>query len=174
MDNLTIWIHLTRLYDNNHAPEPKFIEICQFKIATSKHLSVLIHAFPSNSPIFPTPHLLRLTPKRRRNQTIEPPKPSIRLVNMEFPIVPFILNMWFHNGSEAVCHLLPAVIIIGLMHRNVLDDYADKGSFRLWPFAAYICVVTGQVDEVDHDVEGGEADTGVECRYGFCKGGFGG
>jgi hypothetical protein len=102
------------------------------------------------------------------------PSQAIALFSRLHIFSAFILNMWFHNGSEAVCHLLPAVIIIGLMHRNVLDDYADKGSFRLWPFAAYICVVTGQVDEVDHDVEGGEADTGVECRYGFCKGGFGG
>src|SRR5947209_2029360 len=76
-------IHISLLHDSSYPP------------------SLVARTGPLYGPIFPKPHLLLIAPKRRRDHTIDLPQSPIRFINMVFPVVAFIGNMWLQKCVDS-------------------------------------------------------------------------
>jgi hypothetical protein len=120
----------------------------------------MYRSLQSNSFVASSPHLLLLAFKRRRIHALNPPQPTLRLVDMEFLVVPYICNVRFQDLTDSGCDSMICFVRIGLRDRDVVDDDSDE-RISCVRTAADVNVVASQFDEVHDDVECWQTSVGV-------------
>ncbi len=113
-------------------------------------------------PILLRPHLLSLTLERRRKHAIDLPQPPFRLINMELPVVSSVSDMRLQNCIDAIRRSLVDLVFVWKCHGDVLDCDSNKRLLFVCLLAAHPDGVARHLDEVDDDIERGEANSRVE------------
>lgn len=80
---------------------------------------------------------------------------------MEFPVVALVRHMRLEDLVEPRGRAMVHGVVVGDVDRDVVDRDPDEGVSSSW-LCTHPHVVAIQLDKVDHDVEGGEAEVGVE------------
>lgn len=148
-------------------------ESAKYVVYTSTDTCTLtfVLSLPRERLVFLKPKLFRLALPCWRSQAVDLPQPPIRLINVVLPVVALVCNVWFERSVDLGSRPLVGVVFVGKAYGDVLNHNANEGFLR--QIATNPNFVAGQLDELDDDVESGQADGGVDLGNVFGKGALG-
>jgi hypothetical protein len=109
------------------------------------------------------PKLLLFALEGRRIDALDHPQPSLRLVNMELPVISFVCDIRFDDLADPGCGRMICFVSVRLSYRDVVNRDPDEGVACVGA-TANVDVVATKFDEVDDYVERREASVGIHSR----------
>lgn len=90
----------------------------------SRNRSLQSYSFIGSSP-----QPLLLASKGRRIHALNPPQPTLCLIDVELLVVTFVCNIWLQNKIDSGRDSMICFVRIGLRDRDVVDDDSDERIF---------------------------------------------
>jgi hypothetical protein len=109
------------------------------------------------------PKLLLFALEGRRIDALDDPQSSLRLVNMELPVIPFVCDIRFDDLADPGCGRMICFVGVRLSYCDVVNRDPDEGVACVGA-ATNVDVVATKFDEVDDYIEGRKTSVGVHSR----------